>query len=125
MNEAVKYCDNYDAEIKIHGLRITRTELYYDGSITIDNNLLAYSNIHTGEQVHVLNISNGARFITYTIPGEPNSGEVVLNGPAARLGEVGDELIVLSYCQLTTRRAMKFNPTIVHVDKQNKVTSYH
>ncbi len=106
---------------KIHGLRITRTELYYDGSITIDNNFLAHSNIHPGEQVHVLNLSNGTRFITYTIPGETNSGEVVLNGPAARLGEVGDELIVLSYCQLTNREAIRHNPTIVYADKLNKV----
>ena len=83
---------------QIHVLRITRTELFYGGSITIDNNLLAHSNIHPGEQVHVLNISNGARFITYTIPGKTNSGEVVLNGPIARLGELGDELIVLPYC---------------------------
>lgn len=105
---------------KIQGLTVTRTELYYDGSITIDNELLKHANIRPGEQVHVLNISNGARFITYTIAGEERSGEIVLNGPAARLGEVGDKLIVLAYCQITAREAIRLNPTIVHTENRNQ-----
>lgn len=106
---------------KLHGLTITATELQYDGSITIDSELLKQAKIIPGEQVHVLNINTGARFITYTIPAPSHSGEVVLNGPAARLGVVGDNLIVLAYCEIHSQEANSFKPTIVHVDENNVI----
>ena len=106
---------------KLHEVTVTATELQYDGSITIDSELLQQANIIPGEQVHVLNINNGARFITYTIPAPAHSGEVVLNGPAARLGTVGDNLIVLAYCKLSSQEAVSFKPTIRHVDANNMI----
>jgi len=104
---------------KLHRVTVTATELQYDGSITIDSELLKQANIFPGEQVHVLNINNGARFITYTIAAPAHSGKVVLNGPAARLGEVGDNLIVLAYCEIPSREADSFKLTILWVDENN------
>ena len=83
---------------KIHRATLTGTKLDYEGSITFDENLLEKADILLGEQVHVLNINNGERFITYTIAAPRGSGTVFLNGPAARRGEVGDKIIILSYC---------------------------
>lgn len=79
---------------------VTQTELYYEGSITIDSNWLAAADIRAGEQVHVVNINNGERLITYAIAGEAGSCIIALNGPAARLGAVGDPVFVLTYAQI-------------------------
>jgi len=104
---------------KLYGVTVTATVLQYDGSITIDSELLKQVNIFPGEQVHVLNINNGARFITYTIAAPAHSGKVVLNGPAARLGSVGDSLIVLAYCEIPSLEADSFKPTILRIDENN------
>ncbi|HIJ72381.1 MAG TPA: aspartate 1-decarboxylase [Planctomycetes bacterium] len=105
---------------KIHGARLTGTELDYEGSITIDRNLLDRADILPGEQVHVLNINNGKRFITYTIAAPQDSGTILLNGPAARLGTVGDKVIVISYCQVPAEKAKDLQIKKVFVDEKNK-----
>ena len=83
---------------KIHRARVTGTELYYEGSISIDPVLLEAADILPGEKVEVLNLNNGSRIETYAIKGKKNSGEVCLNGPSARFACPGDEIIVLAYC---------------------------
>jgi aspartate 1-decarboxylase len=105
---------------KIHRVRVTDANLNYEGSITIDQMLLKKADIIPYELVQVVNINNGARFETYVIPGKANSGTVCLNGPAARLGEVGDVLIVISYAWMEKKEAEKFKPKVVYVDKNNK-----
>lgn len=105
---------------KIHGATLTGTELDYEGSITIDQNLLEKANILPGEQVHVLNINNGQRFVTYTIAAPKNSGIVLLNGPAARLGTIGDKVIIISYCQVPLEKAKDLQIKRVFVDDKNK-----
>ena len=106
---------------KIHGATITGTELDYEGSITIDQQLLKKADILPGEQVHVLNINNGERFITYAIAATQESGTVLLNGPAARLGTVGDKVIIISYCQIFDDKAEKLNAKIIFIDDENKI----
>ncbi|MDY7110173.1 MAG: aspartate 1-decarboxylase [Planctomycetota bacterium] len=106
---------------KIHRATLTETELDYVGSITIDVALLEQADILPGEQVHVLNINNGARFITYTIAAERDGGAIVLNGAAARLGRVGDPLIILSYCHVDDRDEVRHIPRAVFVDRRNRV----
>ena len=105
---------------KIHGATLTGTELDYEGSITIDEGLLEKADILRGEQVHVLNINNGQRFITYTIAAPRGSGTVMLNGPAARLGMAGDKVIIISYCQIPADKAKELQTKIVIVDNENK-----
>jgi len=97
-------------------------ELYYEGSITIDKKLLEAADILPYEKVHVVNLNNGSRLNTYTLEGPADSGMICLNGPAARLGAVGDEIIIIAYSQMTEEEAKKHKPRIVWVDKQNKVT---
>jgi aspartate 1-decarboxylase len=106
---------------KIHRARVTEANLNYEGSITIDKRLLDEANILANEKVQVVNLNNGARFETYVFVGEENSGTICLNGPAARLGQVGDLLIVISYCHLEFEEARKYQPKVIHVDKQNKI----
>ena len=106
---------------KIHGATITDKQLHYKGSITLDKNLLKAADILPGEQVHVLNLNTGDRSVTYAISARAGSGTVVLNGPAARLGEVGDKIIVLSYCQCENNEAGKIKAHIVHVDDKNQM----
>jgi aspartate 1-decarboxylase len=101
---------------KIHGATLTGTELDYEGSITIDQTLL--------EQVHVLNINNGQRFITYAISAPRGSGTMLINGPAARLGTVGDKAIIISYCQVPTEKAEELRARIVIVDDRNRPKEY-
>jgi aspartate 1-decarboxylase len=105
---------------KIHRARITGTELDYEGSITIDRALLDAADILLGEQVHVLNLNNGERFITYTIAAPRGSGTVLLNGPAARRGAVGDKIIVISYCQVSSQKAKDSQIKTVFVDAKNR-----
>lgn len=108
---------------KIHRATLTGLELDYEGSITIDRDLLDRADILPGEQVHVLNLNNGERFTTYTIAAESGSGTMMLNGPAARLGAVGDKVIVISYCQLSDEDARRFKPVVVLVDADNRPQS--
>jgi aspartate 1-decarboxylase len=103
---------------KLHRAVVTATDLHYAGSITIDASLMARSDIREWEQVAVLDIDNGARFETYAIPG--GEGELQLNGAAARLVEVGDRIIVLSYADLDDAELEGFRPTIVTVDDGNR-----
>ena len=105
---------------KIHRATLTGTALYYEGSITIDESLLEKADILPGEQVHVLNINNGERFVTYAIAAPRGSGTVLLNGPAARRGTVGDKVIMLSYCQVPAQKAKDVKTKAVFVDDENK-----
>jgi aspartate 1-decarboxylase len=106
---------------KIHHVRVTGTELEYEGSITIDRTLMDAASLLPGEQVHVLNLNTGDRFITYVIEGEKDSGVIVLNGPAARLGQVGDRLIVLAYCAVPLEEVANHHPIVVRVDDRNRL----
>ena len=101
---------------KIHRVRVTQAELDYIGSITIDATLMAAANIIPGERVYIVNVNNGARFDTYTIAGEPNSGVICLNGPAARMCLVGDVVIIMSYALLEFEEAKCFRPTVIFPD---------
>lgn len=105
---------------KLHGVTVTGTELDYEGSITLDRALLEAADMLPGEQVHVLNLNTGSRIITYTIEAAPGSGTVLLNGPAARTGEIGDQLIVLSYCQSPEAEARDLIAKVVFADDRNQ-----
>lgn len=106
---------------KIHRARVTEAELYYEGSLTVDTLLLDASRILPYEKVQVVNVNNGERFETYIIPGKPGSGVICLNGPAARLGTVGDEVIVIAYAEFEESEAVSYKPTVVLVDEKNKI----
>jgi aspartate 1-decarboxylase len=100
---------------KIHRATVTGCDLHYVGSITIDAGLLEAADIREHEQVHVLDIDNGARFETYTISGERGSGAMQINGAAARLVHDGDTIIVVSYASYDEAELMDYNPRVVHV----------
>lgn len=104
---------------KLHPLRVTEADLYYEGSITVDAELLERAGILPYEKVQVVNVNNGARLETYTIPGEPGSRVVCMNGPAARLAAEGDSVIVISYVQLTPEEAEDHRPRVVLCDEDN------
>ncbi len=104
---------------KLHRLRVTEADLYYEGSITIDTELLEASGILPYEKVQVVNVNNGARLETYTIPGDAGSRIVCMNGPAARLAAKGDEVIVITYAQMTQQEAYRHQPRVVLVDEHN------
>ena len=106
---------------KIHRARVTQVNLDYEGSITIDKVLMEAGDLLPFERVEVLNINNGARFSTYAIKGETNSGVIGINGAAARLVAKGDMIIILSYCQLPDDEAIVMEPTVVYVDEKNRV----
>jgi aspartate 1-decarboxylase len=106
---------------KIHRATLTGTELDYEGSIAIDRNLIDAANLLPGEQVHVLNLSNAERLITYVIEAPAGSGTMMLNGPAARLGTRGDQVIILSYVAASEEEARRLKPTVVHVDEKNRI----
>ncbi len=105
---------------KIHRATVTQAELDYVGSITIDRLLLEEAGIHEYEQVHVADLNNGSRQVTYAIAGEPGSGTICLNGAAARLVSVGDKVIIMCYCQMPAAEAEGFRPTVVFVDDKNR-----
>jgi len=105
---------------KIHQARVTRVNLDYEGSITIDKKLMEEADFLPYEQVHVLNINNGARFTTYAIEGE--SGEICINGAAARLVAKGDIILILSYCHVEDDEARQFRPKVIYVDAKNAIT---
>jgi aspartate 1-decarboxylase len=108
---------------KIHRGSITGSDLHYVGSITIDADLLEAADILEHEQVQVLDIDNGARFETYTIAGERGSGEMCINGAAARLVHTGDTIIVVSYAQYSAEDLESYEPKVVHVDTENRIVT--
>ncbi|WP_183568005.1 aspartate 1-decarboxylase [Mucilaginibacter sp. SP1R1] len=106
---------------KIHRVKITQAELNYVGSITIDEDLIDAANIIPNEKVQIVNNNNGARFETYVIKGERGSGTVCLNGATARLAQVGDIVIIMSYTYLEMDEARKYEPILVFPDADNKL----
>ena len=106
---------------KIHRATITGSDLHYVGSITIDQDLLDAADIREHEQVHVVDVDNGARFETYTISGERGSGEICVNGAAARLVHTGDTIIVISYAEYSEEDLESYVPRVVHVNQKNEI----
>jgi aspartate 1-decarboxylase len=106
---------------KIHMATLTGTELYYQGSIAIDQDLLEAAGMLPNEQVHVLNVNNGSRLVTYTIVGKRGTGIIELNGPAAHLGETGDKVVIITYAQMSEEEAAAYKPIVVHVDDKNAI----
>ena len=104
---------------KIHQVTVTEANLQYVGSITIDETLMNAANLIENEKVQVLDINNGERFETYVIKGAKDSGVICLNGPAARRVQVGDVVVIISYCSMDFEEAKKFKPTIIFPDKNN------
>lgn len=109
------------ARSKLHGLRITETNLNYSGSLTLDTHLLAAADIVPGERVQIVNANNGSRIETYAIEGPAGSGACVLNGPAARMGEVGDVIHVIVYGIAGPDEDTCDLPRTVYVDEENRV----
>ena len=105
---------------KIHRATVTEAVLAYEGSITVDQDLLDAARMFEHERVQVLNMSNGSRLETYTIAGPRGSGVICLNGPAARLGYPGDEVVIVAYALMDEKEAAAHKPTVVVVDKPNK-----
>jgi aspartate 1-decarboxylase len=110
---------------KIHRATVTGADLNYIGSITIDTDLMEAADLLEYEQVQVVDIDNGARLETYVIPGERGSGEVCLNGAAARLVQPGDRVIVISYAQYSEAELEQYRPTFIFVDEQNRISREH
>jgi aspartate 1-decarboxylase len=106
---------------KIHRVKVTQAELHYVGSITIDEDLIDAANMVENEKVQIVNINNGERFETYVICGERGSGTVCLNGPAARKVQVGDVVIVISYCLMDFKEARAHQPTLIFPDQNNRL----
>jgi len=107
---------------KIHRATVTAADLNYEGSLTLDPLLMEAADLAPYERVHVLNLNTGSRFDTYIIEGERSSGVVCLNGPAARLGQRGDLVIIISYCLLSPDEIQAHRPKLVYVDADNAVT---
>ena len=105
---------------KIHRATVTGADLHYEGSLAVDADLLAAADILPGEQVHVFNIQNGARFITYAISAPAGSGTVLLNGAAARLGLPGDQVIIVTFAQADEAEVSAHRPRVVLVDGRNR-----
>ncbi len=108
-------------QAKIHNVRITQTELNYTGSITMDMDLVDEAGMIPNQKVLIVNNNNGERFETYIIEGERGTGIIGLNGAAARKGQVGDELIIMSFAQLEMERAKAYKPKNIFPDRNNKI----
>ena len=108
---------------KIHRARVTEANLNYMGSITIDRDLADAANIRMGERVQIVNNNNGERLETYVIEGERGSGEICLNGAAARKVQVGDVLIIISYAYMTPEEADAHQPVTIFVDERNRIAN--
>lgn len=108
------------AKSKIHRATVTQAELHYEGSITVDASLLEAADILPGEKIQVVNIANGARFETYTIAGPAGSGTICVNGAAARLVQLGDLVILITYCHLPDQEARTHQMKVVFVDGKNR-----
>ena len=109
---------------KIHRVKVTGADLNYIGSITIDKDLMDAAKILEGEKIQVVNNNNGERFVTYVIPGSKGSGEITVNGAAARKVSVGDILILITYASLNIEEAKKFKPTIIFPNEENNLLSW-
>ena len=107
---------------KIHRATVTHCELHYEGSCGIDEDLLEASNIRPNEQVHIWNVNNGERFSTYAIRGKRGTGEISLNGAAARLAHLGDLLIICTYAPMNEEEVSSYQPKVVFVDEKNRIT---
>jgi aspartate 1-decarboxylase len=107
---------------KIHRLAVTHCELHYEGSCAIDENLLDAADIAENEQIHIWNINNGERFITYAIRGERGSGMISVNGSAARRAAVGDLIIITAFAQVHNDHVAGHDPQLIFVDDKNKPT---
>lgn len=106
---------------KIHRATVTQADLHYIGSVTIDADLLDAADLLPGEQVAIVDITNGARLETYVIPGERGSGVIGINGAAAHLVHPGDLVIIISYAQMDNATARSYEPRVVHVDAGNRI----
>ncbi len=106
---------------KIHRVKITQSELHYVGSITIDPDLMEAANLIENEKVEILNINNGERLETYVIKGNRGTGQICLNGPAARKAQIGDLIIIISYASVDFEEAKKFKPVIIFPDSENRL----
>lgn len=106
---------------KLHRATVTDADLHYEGSVTIDADLMDAAQILPWEQVNVLNVNNGERFDTYAIRGQRGSGVICLNGPAARLAHVGDLVIILTYAEMEREELLRHTPIVVHVDENNRI----
>jgi aspartate 1-decarboxylase len=108
---------------KIHRARVTDSNLNYEGSLSIDPVLMEKADILPFEKVEVANISNGERFSTYAIKGRPDTGDICLNGAAARLGSTGDLIIIMTYISLPEEKSAQHRPILVLVDDKNRIQS--
>jgi aspartate 1-decarboxylase len=106
---------------KIHRAKVTDANLEYEGSIAIDSDLMAKVNIKNYEKVHVLNLTNGSRLETYTIPDTPGSKSICINGAAAHLVNPGDRVIIVSYCSLDLKDSDGHKPSIIRLNEQNDI----
>lgn len=106
---------------KIHRVTVTASDLNYIGSITIDEELIEAAGLIVGERVFIVNVNNGERFDTYVIKGKKRSGEICLNGPAARKVQKGDVIIIISYAQMTPEEAQHFQPKIVFPNEKTNL----
>ncbi len=108
---------------KIHRATVTQTNKDYEGSLTIDEDLMEAADILPFEQIHVWDVTNGARLVTYALAGERGSGVIGVNGAGAHLIHQDDLVIIATYSPMTTKKAKKYEPTVVFVDAQNKIKS--
>jgi aspartate 1-decarboxylase len=106
---------------KLHHATVTEAKLHYQGSCTIDMDLLDRAKMSVNEQIHVLNVNNGERFVTYILPGERGSGIICLNGACARLAQVGDKVIIVSYGMIDDEELKNYVPNVLILDEKNKV----
>lgn len=106
---------------KIHRATVTQAELHYEGSLTIDENLMDAADLLAFEKISVVNINNGERFETYVIPGKRGSKVMCLNGAAARKAMVGDRIIVITYANMSDEEARHYKPSVVLVDEHNNI----
>src|SRR5215467_590860 len=106
---------------KIHRATVTQADLHYVGSVTLDADLLDAADLLPGEQVAIVDVTNGARLETYVIPGERGTGVIGINGAAAHLVQPGDLVIIISYGAMEDKEARAFQPRIVHVDEKNRI----
>ena len=109
---------------KIHRVKVTGADLNYIGSITIDNDLMDAANILEWEKIHIVNNNNGERFVTYVISGSRGSGEIIVNGAAARKVSIGDILILIAYASFNLEEAKKFKPTIIFPNEENNLLNW-
>ena len=106
---------------KLHGARVTHSELNYDGSCAIDSNILEQASIYEYEKIDIYNITNGERFSTYTIFAQPGSGIISVNGAAAHKASPGDKLVICAYVDVPQEKIKKHKPILVYLDEENKI----